>query len=48
MNPTSWANDPGTLPLLRDRATTDDHGDVRQAAVQTIAAGWADNPHTDV
>jgi hypothetical protein len=31
-----WPNDPDTLPLLRDRATTDSDGDVRRAAVQAI------------
>jgi HEAT repeat protein len=32
-----WPADPGTLPLLRDRATADPDEDVRQAAVQAIA-----------
>ena len=41
-----WADDPGTLPLLRERATTDDNGDVRWAAVQAIAGGFADDPGT--
>jgi hypothetical protein len=41
---TGWADDEGTLPLLRDRATTDDHPGVRRATVlQTIAASWADD-----
>lgn len=31
-----WADDEATLPLLRDRATTDDDNDVRQAAVEAI------------
>jgi HEAT repeat protein len=29
-----WAEHEGTLPLLRERATSDDDEDVRQAAVQ--------------
>jgi hypothetical protein len=41
-----WADDPGTLPLLRDRATTDNNWAVRRAAVQAIAGGWADDPGT--
>ena len=41
-----WAEDPDTLPLLRDRATTDTDEAVRQAAVQAIAAGWAEDPDT--
>ncbi|WP_248826968.1 HEAT repeat domain-containing protein, partial [Frankia umida] len=41
-----WADDEATLPLLRDRATTDDHDAVRRAAVRAIAAGWADDEAT--
>ena len=41
-----WADDEGTLPLLRERATTDDHEAVRGAAVRAIAAGWADDEDT--
>ena len=41
-----WPDDPDTLPLLRDRATTDQHEDVRRAAVQVLAAGWPDDPDT--
>jgi hypothetical protein len=41
-----WAEDEGTLPLLRDRATTDDNWAVRMAAVQAIAAGWAEDEGT--
>jgi hypothetical protein len=31
-----WPDDPGTLPLLRDRATTDHNEAVRQQAAQAI------------
>jgi hypothetical protein len=31
-----WRDDPNTLPLLRERATADDNGDVRLAAEQSI------------
>jgi HEAT repeat protein len=31
-----WADDPGTLPLLRERATTDDDEDVRREAEEAI------------
>jgi hypothetical protein len=41
-----WAEEPGTLPLLRERATGDQAPDVRYAAVQAIAAGWAEEPGT--
>ncbi|WP_327009763.1 HEAT repeat domain-containing protein [Dactylosporangium sp. NBC_01737] len=41
-----WADDPGTLPWLRDRATTDPGEAVRRTAVEAIAAGWADDPGT--
>ena len=41
-----WADDGATLPWLRDRATTDDDGDVRRAAVEAIAVGWADDGAT--
>ncbi|HEY9650829.1 MAG TPA: NACHT domain-containing protein, partial [Coleofasciculaceae cyanobacterium] len=37
---TTWKDDPDTLPLLKQRATTDDHEDVRGAAVQELARGW--------
>ncbi|MGH3870987.1 MAG: HEAT repeat domain-containing protein [Pseudonocardiaceae bacterium] len=32
-----WRDHPDTLPLLRERATTDPHWRVRQAAVQALA-----------
>ena len=41
-----WHDDPDTLPLLRDRATTDRHEDVRPAAVEAVATGWHDDPDT--
>ncbi|MEV4052712.1 HEAT repeat domain-containing protein [Amycolatopsis sp. NPDC049688] len=33
---TGWPTDPHTLPLLRDRATTDQDEDVRQAAATAV------------
>jgi HEAT repeat protein len=48
---TAWiaagrADDPDTLPLMRELATTDpDHG-VRLTALREIAAGWANDPTT--
>jgi hypothetical protein len=41
-----WPTDADTLALLRDRATTDQHGAVRQAALQAIAAGWPTDADT--
>jgi len=41
-----WADDRDTLPLLRERATTDPDGAVRQAAVRVIADGWAGDRDT--
>ena len=35
-----WPQDPETLPLLKDRARSDEHYDVRMAAVQELARGW--------
>ncbi|MGH3402390.1 MAG: HEAT repeat domain-containing protein [Streptosporangiaceae bacterium] len=32
--------------LLRDRATTDENWDVRRAAAEALAAGWAHDPAT--
>ncbi|MBK9315533.1 MAG: HEAT repeat domain-containing protein [Acidobacteria bacterium] len=37
-----WKDDPGTLPLLKDRASKDADNDVRQAAVQEVARGGKD------
>lgn len=33
-----WRDDPATAGLLRERATTDQHPDVRQAAEEALAA----------
>jgi HEAT repeat protein len=41
-----WRDDPDTLALLRERATTDQHEGVRWAAVEALAAGWRDDPDT--
>ncbi len=41
-----WHDDPGTAPLLRDRATTDTAEPVRQTAIQALADGWHDDPAT--
>jgi hypothetical protein len=38
-----WAEDPATAVLLRDRAVADEAWPVRQAAVQVLAAGSADD-----
>ncbi|MCU0545314.1 MAG: HEAT repeat domain-containing protein [Oscillatoriaceae cyanobacterium Prado104] len=43
---TIWKDDPETLPLLKQRAQSDDDSDVRQVAVQEIARGWKDDPET--
>jgi hypothetical protein len=39
-----WKDDPDTLVLLKQRATADDNGHVRRAAVQELARGWKDEP----
>jgi hypothetical protein len=39
-----WKDDPDTLPLLKQRAQSDDDWVVRQAAVQELARGWKDDP----
>ena len=41
-----WKDDPGTLPLLQDRARNDYDSDVRRAAVQELARSWKDAPGT--
>jgi hypothetical protein len=41
-----WAEHPDTLPWLPERAPTDDHESVRQAAPQAITAAWAEHPDT--
>ncbi|MBG0568711.1 HEAT repeat domain-containing protein [Actinoplanes sp. NEAU-A11] len=43
-----WADDPGTLAWLRERATTDTDDDVRQTAAQAIARTVAGLPRTAV
>ena len=42
----TWKNDPETLPLLKQRAQSDDDWNVRCAAVQELASGWKDDPAT--
>jgi hypothetical protein len=41
-----WKDDPDTLPLLKQKAQSDDHEYVRYAAVQELAQGWKDDPDT--
>jgi hypothetical protein len=41
-----WREDPGTVVLLRERASTDKNGAVRHAAVQALAVGWREDPGT--
>jgi hypothetical protein len=41
-----FKDDPDTLPILKDRAQSDDDGDVRRAAVQALAQGFKDDPDT--
>ncbi|MEU8209512.1 HEAT repeat domain-containing protein [Micromonospora sp. NPDC049044] len=41
-----WADDPDTLPWLRERVTADGNWEVRRVAVEAIAAGWAGDPDT--
>ena len=43
---TTWKDDPDTLPILKERAQTDDEWAVRQAAVEELARGWKDDPDT--
>lgn len=38
-----WREDPGTLPLLRERVSTDPAERVRQVVVQALAAGWGED-----
>jgi hypothetical protein len=38
--------DPDTAALLRERATTNQSGVVRQATAQALAASWRDDPDT--
>lgn len=45
MNDTG-ADNPATLPLLKERAVNDERWDVRRGAAQATASGWADDPGT--
>ena len=40
----AWNDDPGTLPILKARAQSDEHAQVRRSAVQELARGWKDDP----
>jgi predicted NACHT family NTPase len=42
----TWKEDPETLPILEQRAQSDDDFAVRVAAVQQIARGWKDDQKT--
>ncbi|MEP6518697.1 HEAT repeat domain-containing protein [Microcoleus vaginatus] len=42
----TWKDDPETLPILKQRAQSDDDSAVRRAAVQELARGWKDDPET--
>ncbi|HEY9612321.1 HEAT repeat domain-containing protein, partial [Allocoleopsis sp.] len=39
-------DDPDTLPILKQLATTDENEFVRSAVVQELARGWKDDPDT--
>ena len=41
-----WRDHPDTLLWLKDRARSDEHPAMRQAAVQELARGWKDHPDT--
>ncbi len=41
-----WKDDPDTLPILKQWATSDDNWAVRREAVQGLAKGWKDHPDT--
>ncbi|MEQ8386169.1 MAG: HEAT repeat domain-containing protein [Coleofasciculus sp. A1-SPW-01] len=43
---TTWHDSPDTLPILKQKAQSDDDGNVRRAAVQELAKGWKDDPDT--
>ena len=43
---TTWKDDPDTLLLLKQWATSGAHSSVRGAAVQELAKGWKDDPDT--
>ena len=39
-----WKEDPDTLPMLKQHASSDEDPAVRQAAVQELARGWKEDP----
>ncbi len=39
-----WHDDLATTPMLRERATTDTHQAMRQAAIQNLTSEWRDDP----
>lgn len=39
-----WKDDPDTLPILKQRATSDKNPNVRRAAIQELAHGWKEDP----
>ena len=41
-----WKDDLETLPILKERAQSDDNSTVRSAAVQELARGWKDDLET--
>jgi len=41
-----WKDDPETLPLLKDRARSDENYAVRRAALGELARGRKDDPET--
>jgi hypothetical protein len=41
-----WKEDPEILSIFKQRAFSDENGDVRQAAVQELARGWKEDPDT--
>ena len=41
-----WPDDPGTLPLLHDRATADPDEGVRETALEVLTLAWAGDPGT--
>jgi predicted NACHT family NTPase len=41
-----WKDDPETLPVLKDRAHSDQNDNVRSAALHELARGWKDDPET--
>ncbi|MEQ8536471.1 MAG: HEAT repeat domain-containing protein [Coleofasciculus sp. D1-CHI-01] len=43
---TTWHDSPDTLPMLKQKAQSDDDKFVRRAAVQELAKGWKNDPDT--